>query len=45
MRLTLTAQAPLDRSVFSGDSSNQGEFGPAQSGADFLLTVKAELRF
>jgi hypothetical protein len=43
--LTLTAQAPLDRSVFSGGSADGGELGPDQSGLRFLFTVKAEFRF
>jgi hypothetical protein len=45
MRLTLTAQAPLDRSVFSSDSFGHGELGPVQSGMNFLFTIKGELRF
>ncbi|MDR2796363.1 MAG: hypothetical protein LBB47_06615 [Spirochaetaceae bacterium] len=45
MTLTLSAQTPLDRAVFTDDSGDSGELGPVQSGARFLLAVKAELRF
>jgi hypothetical protein len=45
LTLTLTAQSPLDRSVFTGDSSDRGELGPVQSAARFLFTAKAALRF
>jgi hypothetical protein len=44
--LSLSAQAPLDRDLFSGD---RGELGPippgASGGSRFLLTAKARLRF
>jgi hypothetical protein len=44
--LSLAAQAPLDRDLFSGD---RGELGPippgASGGSHFLLTAKARLRF
>lgn len=43
--LTLSAQTPLDRYVFSGSADDYGELGPVQSGARFLLSVKAEMRF
>jgi hypothetical protein len=41
--LSLSAQAPLDREVFSGGSP--GELGPERTGNRFLLTTKARLRF
>ncbi|MDR2098300.1 MAG: hypothetical protein LBP37_07260 [Spirochaetaceae bacterium] len=43
--LTFTAQTPLDRAVFTDGAKDEGELGPARSGARFLFTVKAELRF
>jgi hypothetical protein len=45
MTLTASAQAPLDRSVFSGDADKRGKLGPVQSGSYFLFTLKAELKF
>ncbi|MDR1239448.1 MAG: hypothetical protein LBK27_04990 [Treponema sp.] len=46
--LNLSAQAPLDRDLFSGNGS-RGELGPippdASGGSRFILTVKARLRF
>jgi hypothetical protein len=44
MRITITAQSPLDRAAFIS-GSDDGELGPVRSGAAFLFTVKAELRF
>lgn len=43
--LTLTAQMPLDRCVFTNNTDDYGELGPVQSGARFLFTVKGEMRF
>ena len=43
--LTLSAQTPLDRSVFSGSGDDYGELGPVQSGSRFMFTVKGEMRF
>jgi hypothetical protein len=42
--LTVNGQIPLDRDLF-GDEGNQGEFGPVNSGAQFILTAKVRLRF
>jgi hypothetical protein len=46
--LTVSAQVPLDRDLFSKDG-NRGEFGPAAPGADagsyFNFTTKLRLRF
>jgi hypothetical protein len=46
--LSLSAQAPMDRDLFSGDGS-RGELGPippdASGGSRFILTAKARLRF
>ncbi|MDR3161305.1 MAG: hypothetical protein LBU28_06790 [Spirochaetaceae bacterium] len=41
--LSLSAQAPLDRAVFSGGSG--GELGPERTGSPFRFTAKARLRF
>jgi len=42
--LTLTAQAPLDRDLFSGDG-NHGELGPASQGRHFDFSAMLRLRF
>jgi hypothetical protein len=44
MNLTLTAQVPLDRDLFSG-SGDQGELGPAKSGSRLNVTTLLRLRF
>jgi hypothetical protein len=43
LTLSLSAQLPLDRDVFSGDGDH-GELGPEKAGSRFLLTTKARLR-
>ena len=42
--LTITAQIPLDRDLFSGDG-NRGELGPMHLGRYFNCTAKLRLRF
>ena len=42
--LTITAQVPMDRDLFSGDG-NRGEFGPQSARNHFSLSGKLKLRF
>ncbi|MDR2499530.1 MAG: hypothetical protein LBD37_00435 [Treponema sp.] len=44
MVLTLSAQVPLDRDLFSGDG-NHGELGPERTQTRALVTLKARVRF
>jgi hypothetical protein len=42
--LTITAQAPMDRDLFTGDG-NKGELGPLRLGSYFNCSVRLRLRF
>ena len=44
MTLSLSAQIPLDRDLFSGDG-NHGELGPERTLTRALVTLKARVRF